>query len=344
MIEIEDFLNIASVVRAIDPAVTRRVADHEGGTDEYAKRGTFLTGSSWWPLQLHYGGEGYEYLGTEAGMGNGFTALTGWQPGDPRAWRDSIRYALNRVRIGGWTPFYGAAAAGVGKWDGINRDAFWDANAEIWDYETGAKRYTYNPNEPAHLQDKSYDCSQESLEWGLWSIGRQPADDWLERTMIAEGVMSPDQGLLDASGAGLVRFVNKWYGEDGIKANNEPSISWAWARQEGARNSDGSGHAYPVLIGGRKWNHWAAVRDYDPNRGALLLSNPSPGWMGVGHVMTEAQFQLLGTFSAVRIWHDDLLGTDPEPKPGNTEIWRSLVRTKLREAIDIIDTVPGEGG
>ena len=338
MKEIEDFITHASVIRGIDPVISTRVARSEGGVDEYAKRGTFLTGSSWWPFQLHYGGPGYEYLGTVAGMGNGFTELTKWQPGDPRAWRDSIRYALNRVRLVGWTPFYGAAAVGIGKWDGINRDSFWDANAEVWDFETGAKKYVYHVNEAVHLQDKSYDCSQESLEWALWSIGRQPADDWLERTMVAEGVMSSGDGLLDASGKGLANFVVKWYGEDGIKANHEPTVSWDWVRLEGARNSDGSGHMYPILIGGRAWNHWAAVRDYDPTRLSLLLSNPSPSWMGVGHIMTQQQFQALGPFSAVRIWHEDLLGTvpDPNPIPPKSPVL-AKVRSKLEEALVIID-------
>jgi hypothetical protein len=61
--------------RGIDPDVAIRIAQHEGGTEEYNKRGTFKTGSSWWPFQLHYGGAGtpYAYLGTTAGMGNDFT-------------------------------------------------------------------------------------------------------------------------------------------------------------------------------------------------------------------------------------------------------------------------------
>jgi hypothetical protein len=101
--EIERFIRDAAEARGITPDVAVIVARSEGGVDEYARRGTFATGSSWWPFQLHYGGPGYEQYGTVAGMGAGFTELTGWQPGDPRAWRDSVRYALNRAKAGGWS-------------------------------------------------------------------------------------------------------------------------------------------------------------------------------------------------------------------------------------------------
>jgi hypothetical protein len=100
--EIEGFIRDAAQRRGIDGDTAVKVARSEGGVDEYAARGTFSTGSSWWPFQLHYGGPGYEQFGTVAGMGNGFTKLTGWQPGDERAWRDSIRYALNRAKASGW--------------------------------------------------------------------------------------------------------------------------------------------------------------------------------------------------------------------------------------------------
>jgi hypothetical protein len=95
----------------------------EGGVSEPARRGTFSTGSSWWPFQLHYGGAGTPYasLGNVAGMGNDFTALTGWQPGDPAAWKDSVDYALDKAKAGGWGPWYGAAAAGIHGFDGISR-------------------------------------------------------------------------------------------------------------------------------------------------------------------------------------------------------------------------------
>lgn len=333
MTEIEAFIRDAAQKRGIDPDTAVRVAKSEGGVTEPARRGTFETGSSWWPFQLHYGGKGYEYLGTVAGMGNGFTELTGWQPGDPAAWRDSVRYALNRAKASGWGAWYGAAAVGIGAWDGIDRNHAWDAQSEPWDYETGGgsvPKVMFNANEPAHAQDKSFDCSQEALEWALWSLGRRPDDGWLEQTMIAEGVMSKEQGLLDATGAGLAAFVTRQYGEFGFYANHEPSVTFDGAALEGD-------HAYPILIGGRRWNHWAGVRGYDQSAGLLLLANPSDGWMGVGQAMSREQFDALGPFSMVRVLHPDLLretpapAEPPTPEPSRAAVLLSEIRARLEE-------------
>src|SRR5678809_1191693 len=175
----ESFIRDAAQKRGIDPEIALVVADYEGGREAPGKVGKFPTGWSFWQFQLHYGGAGYEYYGTEAGMGNDFTRLTGWQPGDISAWRDACRYALNWVRRVGWIRWYGAAAAGISQWQGINRQYFWDANSERWDFEVprlpppSATRVTYNRNEPPHPQNRSYDCSQEALEWALYALGRK---------------------------------------------------------------------------------------------------------------------------------------------------------------------------
>jgi hypothetical protein len=125
--EIANYISHAASMRGIDPSVALRVANAEGGVTEPARRGTFDTGSSWWPFQLHYGGVGtqYEHLGTVAGMGNEFTRQTGFQPGDPSAWQASVDYALDEVARSGWGKWYGAAAAGVSNWQGIRDDGGW---------------------------------------------------------------------------------------------------------------------------------------------------------------------------------------------------------------------------
>lgn len=117
---VEDYIRQAAIARGIDPEIAMRVARSEGGT-EVAKRGTFNTGSSWWPYQLHYGGKGYEQFGNTAGMGNSFTAQTGFQPGDPAAWRASVDYALDRAKSSGWGDWYGARAQGITGMMGIGQ-------------------------------------------------------------------------------------------------------------------------------------------------------------------------------------------------------------------------------
>jgi len=148
---VEDFIRSEALARGIDPDIAVRVARSEGGTSDAdpARRGTFPTGSSWWPFQLHYGGTGYEYLGTVAGMGNDFTALTGWEPGDPAAWRDSVRFALDAAAQRGWSPWYGARHVGIGDWDGIS----WNGHlTDDWDYQKVAGKH---PKALDHLRLRS---------------------------------------------------------------------------------------------------------------------------------------------------------------------------------------------
>lgn len=121
--EIAAYITQAAQSRGIDPRFALLIAEHEGGVNEYNRRGTFSTGSSWWPYQLHYGGAGtpYAQYGDTAGMGNDFTARTGYQPGDPNAWKASVDFALDHARRYGWGAWYGRGPAGVGEWDGIPR-------------------------------------------------------------------------------------------------------------------------------------------------------------------------------------------------------------------------------
>jgi hypothetical protein len=320
MTEIEEFIRAAARARGISDDLAIRVANTEGGVTEPARCGDFsgppwYSGKSWWGFQLHYGGAGTPYAawGGSAGMGNGFTTLTGWQPGDPAAWRDSVRYALNRARTGGWGAWYGAASIGVTGFMGIDRQTVWDPNAERWDFESGEAspipKVIYTPSEPPHAQQHDWDCSQESAEWSLWSVGRKPVDDWMEQTMIAEGVISPELGLLDASGAGLAAWLTRHYGSDGYSAFNVDPVAFDDLAQDCG--------VYPMMIGGRRWNHWSGLRGYDAASDLLLIANPSAGWRGVGQTLDRDQFSALGGFAAVHLTHPDLttLIADPGPIP-----------------------------
>jgi hypothetical protein len=318
--EIEDFIRAAAQARGISDDLAVRVANTEGGVTEPARCGDFsgppwYSGKSWWAYQEHYGGDGTPYAawGGSAGMGNAFTALTGWQPGEPAAWRDAARYALNRARTGGWGPWYGAASIGVTGYMGIDRQHAWDANAEKWDFESGVAapipKVVYAVSEPPHAQENDWDCSQESAEWSLWSVGRKPSDDWMEQTMIAEGVISPDLGLLDASGAGLAAWITRYYGSDGYLAFNVDPVSFD--------DLAAACGVYPMMLGGRRWNHWSGLRAYDAQRDVLLIANPSASWRGVGQELSRDQFAALGSFSAVHLTHPDLTTpiVDPSPIP-----------------------------
>jgi hypothetical protein len=104
--------------------------------------------------------------------------------------------------------------------------------------------------------------------------------------------ISPTYGLLDASGAGLVSYLN----EMGIGAENNPRASWQEVM-------DAAGYQ-PMVIGGRRWYHWVAVRmgsvaAESTAEEVLALMNPSPGYMGVEHWLYPRKFDDLGPFSAV---------------------------------------------
>lgn len=136
MTEYEAFARAEAARRGVDPDTSVIVWNSEGGLTEPARRGTFDTGSSWWAAQLHYGGQGYEQFGTVAGMGNSFTAKTGWAPGDPAAWRDAMRYALDHAKAYGWGAWYGARARGIVGFKGIDTNYSWGGTPDSeWDYK-----------------------------------------------------------------------------------------------------------------------------------------------------------------------------------------------------------------
>lgn len=144
---------------------------------------------------------------------------------------------------------------------------------------------------PADYQDYPWDCAAASTAWCLRTIGL----DYSEQDVInglGPSRISPSYGLLDASGAGLV----SWLAEIGVNAENNSNSSW---QQLG----DAAGYQ-PMVIGGRAWNHWVAVRIgweavYQAKQEMLALMNPAPGWMGVAQTLDSTQFNNLGTFSAV---------------------------------------------
>jgi hypothetical protein len=108
--------------------------------------------------------------------------------------------------------------------------------------------------------------------------------------------ISPTYGLLDASGAGIV----EWLTRVGVSSENDSDASF----QEVL---DAAGYQ-PMVIGGRQWCHWVAVRMGStaagrPDLRLLALMNPAPGYMGVDQVLDENTFAGLGPFSAVWFTH-----------------------------------------
>ncbi len=204
----------------------------------------------------------------------------------------------------------------------------WDAGLQK------SVKVTYNPDEPVHPQDKSYDCSQESLEWGMWSVNRHPQDKWMEDTMSAEGVMNSSSGLLDASGKGLADFITRQWGEFGFYGHNEPVVSYEYITREAGE--------YPILAGFRRWGsagHWTGVRGYDEVNNRLNLANPANGYDGIYQTMTEQQFRDRGPVSMVRILHPDLLISSDTEEPTLSTPDREGYETAIKHIVNVI--IPG---
>jgi hypothetical protein len=144
---------------------------------------------------------------------------------------------------------------------------------------------------PRDNQDYPWDCSACSTAWAMRTIGYNVSEQDVIAGLGPERI-SPSLGLLDASGAGLVSFL----GEQGINAANNPAALWS--------DVVAAGGYQPMVIGGRAWNHWVAVRMAGPAAGSgqmayIALMNPAPGWMGVEQTMSDYDFATLGPFSAV---------------------------------------------
>lgn len=164
MNQYQEFLVKEARRRGIDYGVAARVAQSEGGLEEAARRGTFPTGSSWWAYQLHYGGSGYENLGDTAGMGNDFTSKTGWAPGDPRAWKDAMRFALDGAKAHGWGAWYGAAKNSITGFYGIDQDVPWSGTPpDEWDFSKGTGNPVTHARTEANLNLRAAPGTDQSV-------------------------------------------------------------------------------------------------------------------------------------------------------------------------------------
>jgi len=110
---LSNFIRSEATRMGINPNVALRVAQSEG-------LGSFTgdRGSSFGAFQLHRGGiaRGGNAVG---GLGDDFFRQTGLDPSNPANERATITYALQKAGQMGWTPFHGAARAGIGRFEGI---------------------------------------------------------------------------------------------------------------------------------------------------------------------------------------------------------------------------------
>lgn len=108
--EVSSYIAEAAKSRGIDPNVALKVWSSEGRAGYVGD-----SGSSFGPLQLHYGNvaKGGNAVG---GLGDEFTKTTGLDARNPQTWRQQIDFAFDKAKQGGWGPWHGYKG---GQWDGI---------------------------------------------------------------------------------------------------------------------------------------------------------------------------------------------------------------------------------
>jgi len=151
---------------------------------------------------------------------------------------------------------------------------------------------TFNAAVPVEPQLTPFSCSVGATFWCLRSLGQDISQAALQSIMVP-ALVSPELGLLDASGSTIARLLRDRFGLSAMNAN--PVSFDAVAGRAGTQ---------PMLIGGRRWHadtgHWVAVRGFEGQR--LLLANPGGNGPNFGQQSLDRDdFAARGSFSAVFI-------------------------------------------
>lgn len=162
---------------------------------------------------------------------------------------------------------------------------------------------TYDPDAPVDIQVDDFSCSEQSAQWLLRAIGRNPGDAWIRGQMMnaTPPLMTAEYGLMDATGASLAAWLQREYGDEmGLRFTSKNGASWEDMAAIAGRQ--------PMMIGGRSWGHWSGVRRLQA--GGLELANPAPNWRDVGLLLDRAEFDRWGSWSYVTV-----TGTEAAPPP-----------------------------
>lgn len=212
-------------------------------------------------------------------------------------------HAWRQVRVGDRTGWIAAE---------FLTSSVFSPSSEVQKQEVRPRR-TFDPTTPTELQRQDWTCSIRSTMWLLKSIGIAVTPDEAQDAMSPRYV-TPELGLLDATGAGIVSVLDaRW----GVEAFNVPNATFDQIASIAGTQ--------PVAIGGRNWGgpgkgHWSAVRGFDGTR--LLLANPASGTVYGDASLTREQWAWRGPWSAVVV----PVAEDPaQPSPDDLAALRQQV-------------------
>jgi hypothetical protein len=253
-----------------------RVVLSEGGLTPATWVGD--SGSSFGPLQLHYGGvaAGGNAVG---GLGDAFTAETHLDARNPATWRQQVEWGLDRASRSGWTAWHGAASVGIGPREGIGVSTNQVTAGML--VPAGAHAHVSVPNQFAanlSVQDAYAACGPAAAVAVARFLGRSPT--------VAEALQQAKQVGWTSRG-GMNGIVNEKRLLDGmhISSQLETSLSWRHVQSDASRGS-------PVIISTP--NHYFVVDDYDPVTGQYHVGQSGLAFRGGAEWMTAQLIQQLG--------------------------------------------------
>ena len=156
--EIEAYIREAAARYGINPDIAVRVAMSEGGVTDPVRQAEAMLGygreESYGPFQLHIRNGG---LGARA-------LAAGIDPRDPNQWRQGVDFALQEASKRGWGQWFGAAKAGIDKYEGIGGEP------------SQAKQFNLPPPDPlGAFGDYAAKASQPPATGGLpGPVGHPP--------------------------------------------------------------------------------------------------------------------------------------------------------------------------
>jgi hypothetical protein len=179
--EVTEYIRQAAIARGIDPDIAVRVARSEGlarNTWQSNVRKNGIREPSYGPFQMLVGGPG---TGFPTGLGNELLNR-GIDPRDPANMNKVIDFALDTAARDGWRQWYGAAKAGIGRFDGIDRSR--DRSQETqYASNTSASPPRTQPAVPDHI----------AREYGL--LGQQGDVDAMARASVFGRSLYPDEDI-----------------------------------------------------------------------------------------------------------------------------------------------------
>lgn len=143
-------------------------------------------------------------------------------------------------------------------------------------------------------QQASWNCSCASAAWALQSLGFEKSEADVTQEMLARGLVTPEWGLMDGSGAGLAQYLRD---VTGLAVLNR-YLSWADVEAVAGQG--------PICQGSNTQYHWSDIRYREGN--VAYLNNPAPGWQGMGDAIDRWAWESWGPWAGVLI----LPGEDPQ--------------------------------